>query len=288
MKITNDDKDLFVKFFTRCEKGKYYDGYILNFSDRTFKEFFIEKVHIDIFKKYENESSKKKKLSKFLVSEDLSKSLKIINALFERIRTHQLEYNEKLMPICKERLDYYVNLQKKNKKTKSKRITKTKKCKEISKKLDAIEKIDDAQKRGYEFERFLNYYFSLEGLKPREPFKISGQQVDGSIQLNNQTYLIEAKWKKSKTGMNDVLLFQKKVEDRSGITRGIFISLSGYSSEAIKPKSIGNAKIVLVEVEEIRYILEKKVSLKKLFEYKVRLLSEEGKQYVKYTCKTDK
>ncbi len=285
MKITNDDKDLFVKFFTRCEKGKYYDGYILDFSDRTFKEFFIEKIHIDIFKKYENESSKKKKLSKFLVSEDLSKSLKIINALFERIKTHQLEYNEKLMPICKERLDYYVNLQKKNKKTKSKRITKTKKCKEISKKLDAIYKIDDAQKRGYAFEDFLNYYFTLEGLKPREPFKINGQQVDGSIELNKSIYLIEAKWKKTKTSKPDVVQFQKKVEERSGITRGIFISLSGYSDEAINPSGLGKTKIILVEVEEIKDILNKRVSLKTLLEYKVRLLAEEGKPFYKYVNK---
>ena len=231
MKITNDDKDLFVKFFTRCEKGVNYDGYILDFSDRTFKEFFIEKVHIDIFKKYGNETSKKKKLSKFLITEDLSKSLKILNALFERIKTHNLDYDEKLLENCKARYEYYCALQKKNKKTTNKKLTKTtktKKCKDVSKKLDTIYKIPDAQKRGYEFEKFLNYYFTLEDLKPREPFKVNGQQVDGSIQLNNEIYLIEAKWKKTKTAKPDVVAFQKKVEERSGITRGIFISLSGY------------------------------------------------------------
>lgn len=278
MKITNDDKDLFIKFFTRCESGKYYDGYILDFSDKSFKELFIEKVHINIFKKYKNEKSKKKKLSRFLISEDLSKSLKILNALFERIKTHQLEYDEKLLDICKERYNHYVALQKKSKKT-SKKLTKTKKCKEISKKLDAISEAPDAQKRGYIFENFLNYYFTLEGLKPREPFKIRGQQVDGSIELNKSIYLIEAKWKKKKISKPDVVQFQKKVEERSGITRGIFISLSGFSDEAINPSGLGRTKIILVEVKEIKDILTKRVSLKKMLEDKVRILAEEGKPF---------
>lgn len=247
------------------------------------KNFFIEKVHIDIFKKYRSETSKKKKLSKFLITEDLSKSLKILNALFERIKSHNLEHDEKLLETCKVRYEYYLALQKKNKKTINKRLTKTKKCKEISKKLDAIYKIANTQKRGYAFEEFLNYYFTLEGLKPREPFKINGQQVDGSIQFNNEIYLIEAKWKKTKTAKPDVVQFQKKVEERSGITRGIFVSLSGYTNDAINPSGLGRIKIILLEVEEIKDILNKKVSLKTLLEYKIRILAEEGKHFKRYS-----
>jgi len=42
---------------------------------------------------------------------------------------------------------------------------------------------DDAQARGYALEKFLNEVFELEGLKPRNAFKLVGEQIDGSFFL---------------------------------------------------------------------------------------------------------
>lgn len=55
---------------------------------------------------------------------------------------------------------------------------------------------DNAQKRGYMFEKFLNKLFEHERLSPRSPFRITGEQIDGSFTWRNQTHLVEAKWVK--------------------------------------------------------------------------------------------
>lgn len=50
------------------------------------------------------------------------------------------------------------------------------------------------QRRGYEYERFLTELFAAYGLTPRAPFKLTGEQIDGSLKLHGETYLVEAKW----------------------------------------------------------------------------------------------
>ncbi|MEX7300414.1 hypothetical protein AB6U14_28250 [Klebsiella pneumoniae] len=80
--------------------------------------------------------------------------------------------------------------------------------------LDAL-KSKGPQERGYGFEVWLNELFKTFNLSPREPFKINGEQIDGSFQLNHNTYLIEAKWHGVKTGNRDLHVFQGKIESKN-------------------------------------------------------------------------
>lgn len=63
-----------------------HSGYVLNFSDRTFAEFFEDEFGIDIYqKKYEfNGSSKAKRLRAFLAVEDPFTVSRVARALWER------------------------------------------------------------------------------------------------------------------------------------------------------------------------------------------------------------
>jgi hypothetical protein len=63
------------------------------------------------------------------------------------------------------------------------------------------------QQRGYGFETFLGALFGAYGLKPREPFRLRGEQIDGSFQLQGETYLLEAKWESKPTGAADLFVF---------------------------------------------------------------------------------
>ncbi len=49
------------------------------------------------------------------------------------------------------------------------------------------------QKRGFAFEAFLDSMFAVAGLSPRKSFRIVGEQIDGSFELEGNTYLVEAK-----------------------------------------------------------------------------------------------
>ncbi len=56
--------------------------------------------------------------------------------------------------------------------------------------------------RGLAFESYLTELFSLSEMTPRSPFRLSGEQIDGSFDAGGQTYLVEAKWQGTKVEVN--------------------------------------------------------------------------------------
>jgi hypothetical protein len=71
------------------------------------------------------------------------------------------------------------------------------------------------QQRGYAFEKFLDTLFAVSGLSPRKSFRLIGEQIDGSFQLDHTTYLVEAKWQEELTGNRDLQAFAGIVGDFS-------------------------------------------------------------------------
>jgi len=45
-------------------------------------------------------------------------------------------------------------------------------------------------------EGLLNRTFALSGLAPQKPFRVVGEQIDGSLVLDHDVCLLEAKWTK--------------------------------------------------------------------------------------------
>lgn len=68
----------------------------------------------------------------------------------------------------------------------------------------------NAQRRGYLFEKFLKKLFLNEGIEVTEPFKIVGEQIDGSIKYDGEHYIIEAKWHDKWSACRSVFRFLKK------------------------------------------------------------------------------
>jgi hypothetical protein len=98
-----------------------------------------------------------------------------------------------------------------------------KRLKELCDTFLSLEKLSSQQK-GFEFERFLNELFGVFGLHPRGPFRLQGEQTDGSIDFENHTYLIEAKFQFKPIGQQDLLAFRGKVEGKATRTRLILCS----------------------------------------------------------------
>lgn len=57
----------------------------------------------------------------------------------------------------------------------------------------SLDQDSDRKRAGRELESVLNNLFNLNGLSPREPFRVVGEQIDGSFELDHEVYLIEAK-----------------------------------------------------------------------------------------------
>jgi hypothetical protein len=104
----------------------------------------------------------------------------------------------------------------------------------------------DAQQRGFQLERFLNGFLDFEGLNPRGSFKIIGEQIDGSFAWAASTYLVEAKWVKEPVAGAEFGAFIYKIAGKTLDTRGLYISINGYSPQAMARTSAkGRAAIRL-------------------------------------------
>ena len=143
-----------------------------------------------------------------------------------------------------------------------------------------LAKSHDRQTAGRELEDILNQVFELSGLKPRESFRVTGEQIDGSFELDNEVYLMEAKWEKAPLSEAPMLAFREKVAGKSAFTRGLFISLSRWTGEAIRSIVTGKQpNFFLMDGDDLSVILLDQFKLTDLLRAKLRHLAEEGKMF---------
>ncbi len=142
-------------------------------------------------------------------------------------------------------------------------------------------KMADAKARGYAFETFLNKLFSAHGLGPRRPFKLEGEQIDGSIEFNSQTYLIEARWRAEQANHGDLLILNGKVDGKATWSRGLFISFSGFTQDGLSAFQKSKAtNLICLCGQDLYLILENKMLLKDVLSEKARKAAEEGLAYI--------
>lgn len=138
----------------------------------------------------------------------------------------------------------------------------------------------DRQAAGFELEKLLNQVFTLFGLQPRSPFRIVGEQIDGSFILDYETYLVEARWRQDKVSEGDLLGFRGKIEGKSAYTRGVFISINGFSSQAKEAIARGKTPIFFtLDGYDLATVLQSHVDLLDLLRFKLRKLTEEGNMF---------
>jgi len=147
--------------------------------------------------------------------------------------------------------------------------------------LMELSKLNDSpQTRGFKFEKFLTDLFSVFGLKPRKSFKLVGEQIDGSIELDHEIYLIEAKWCNSQISANELDSFSLKVGRKSDWTRGLFISFSGFTEEGITAFEKGNVNLITMTGQDLYFILvgdnNKYINLIDCLRFKFRYTAETG------------
>jgi len=135
----------------------------------------------------------------------------------------------------------------------------------------------EPHKRGYELERFLKDLFMAFGRAPRDGFRLTGEQIDGSFQLGDDTYLVEAKWHSSPMSLQPLLAFDGKVTGKATWSRGVYVSYSGFSDEAIEAFGRGRpASFIGFEARDLCCILEGRTTLSEAIRLKERFTAETG------------
>lgn len=133
----------------------------------------------------------------------------------------------------------------------------------------------DPHQRGYAFERYLTELFDAFRLRPREPFRIDGEQIDGSFEHAGETYLLEAKWLARRVGAAELHTFQGKLDQKATWARGVFISFQGFTDEGLHAFGRGK-RVVGLEGKDLYEALSAQVGIDRLIAAKVRHAAETG------------
>ena len=263
-------------------------GYVLNFSDRTMSRFFAEELNVDIDDPIyaENGTSKGKRLRCFLQKVDIPTVVRTLKALWEyREAIRQQAKKAESIENAEGRLLSLLNrLEGKPDNVQSsshspKPAFDRPRLLALQSNLLGFTQLK-AQKRGYAFEALLRDLFNVFRLEAREPFRLKGEQIDGSFLLQGETYLVEAKWQDAPTSVADLHTFHGKVEQKAAWARGLFVSHSGFTDDGLVAFGRGK-KVICMDGLDIYETLSRELPLNHVLERKVRRAAETGSPFVR-------
>lgn len=260
---------------------------MLDFSDPSFSDFFVSelKVNIDDPKYAVNGASKGKRLRYFLQTCDDATAVRALTALWEH-RSEYLARSGATDPVANAEARYQGLINRlsggappKSAQSASKLVVDRQKIATIKSELLRVSSLT-AQARGFAFEGFLKGLFDAFGLDAQEPFRLRGEQIDGSFQLASETYLVEAKWHGQPIGVADLHVFHGKIEQKAAWTRGLFVSNSGFSEDGIVAFGRGK-RVICMDGLDLYEMLDREIPLNQVLERKVRRAAETGMPFLR-------
>ena len=265
------------------------DGYVLDFSNRTFAEFFREELRVDIDhpRWAVQGGSKAKRLRYYLRQAPPRTVVDTLSALWEYRETSCVtrdypELDERV------RTAFYRIIE---------RLGGTPPASETASAAPAQSQIDAAtasllaerlldvsklepQQRGFAFEKFLKGMFDAYGLSARASFRLVGEQIDGSFVSGGDTYLLEARWRNELVDAATLRAFNAKVEDKASWSRGLLLSYSGFSADGLTAFGRGNS-VICMDGLDLHDVLSGRLDLAVVLAEKARRAAETGQPFVR-------
>jgi hypothetical protein len=262
-------------------------GYVLDFSNRTFAHFFADDLNIDIDDPLyaRDGTSKARRLRCFLQTVDKPTVVKVLRALWDYRRDYLQRHQESewVANATGRFLELIARLEGRNAPQDSGmppvQAFDRSKFIELKNQLLAFVNVDP-HLRGYEFEKFLKRLFDFHKLAAREPFRLRGEQIDGSFLLASEVYLVEAKWQAAPVGVGELHAFHGKVEQKAAWTRGLFVSHSGFSEDGLNAFGRGR-KVICMDGLDLYDALDRGIPIDHVLEQKVRKAAETGLAFVR-------
>lgn len=136
------------------------------------------------------------------------------------------------------------------------------------------------QARGRLFETFLRELFNRQSIQMRDHFRLIGEEIDGTFKFEGENYVVEAKWQEASVATSQLYHFAMKVDGKMH-GRGLFISVNGFSNEAIRAIVHGkHIQTMLMDGQDVSHVLEQRISLEDMLDYKIRAAQTRGEVYV--------
>src|SRR6267143_167969 len=265
-------------------------GYVLDFSNRTFADFFKDELGANIDDpRYDAEgTSKAKRLRLFLRTAESQIRIRTLLALWEyRESSRRRNRIAESIPNAEEEFHCLIERLEGTRPSTKERTRAT----QVETKID--HSVSEALKgklvivgqlqpveRGYAYERFLKDLFDGNGLAARASFRLVGEQIDGSFELAAETYLLEAKWANLPIGVAELRSFNAKVEEKAAWSRGLFVSDSGFTPDGIAAFGRGK-RVVCMDGLDLYEMLDKNLPFGDVLSKKVRRAAESGNPFVR-------
>ena len=162
--------------------------------------------------------------------------------------------------------------------------TKTQKARDRKRQLEELHaafaelsQASNPQQRGYGLEDLLKELFALYEIRYRKSYRAEGEQIDGFFAFGGFDYLVEARWRKEKPSLQDLLAFKGKVDRKIKSTRGLVVSIVGFREDIVGHlRHSGPANLLLLDGYDLTLILEGRVSLPDALQAKVDKAAQEG------------
>ena len=263
-------------------------GYVLDLSNRTLADFFLEELGVDIYddRWKAQGNSKANRLCCYLRQSDRHTALQALEALWEyreassvtadypdledSVRTAYFRIIQRLGGTPPEPVAPVA--------APPERRIDTAATSALAARLLEISTMDP-QARGYAFETFLKQVFNAYGLAARASFRLRGEQIDGSFVLAEQTYLLEARWRNAQVDVATLRAFNGKVEEKASWSRGLIISQSGFTADGLHAFGRGK-RVICMDGLDLHEILSGRLHLADVIALKVRRAAETGMAYV--------
>ena len=139
--------------------------------------------------------------------------------------------------------------------------------------------------RGRALEKILSAMFKESGLDPRLSYRPTGEEIDGSIWLDGRTVLVEAKWTSRSHPASSLYQFKGKVDGNLSGTLGVFISMGGFSTDAVDALVAGKElNIILADGHDIRAVVDGLLSISEALKLKLRAAGDAGTPFLPLTA----
>jgi len=265
-------------------------GYVLDFTNATFDDFFRREVGIDIYDDAyaQGSGSKGKRLRAFLTVGQPRAIVRAVTSLWEYRETARIGRGDqetvtnarRRLSAIVERLggeplpSFDVDDVSPQPDASPVRIGPDQAALDrLENDFLALHAMSDApQARGYHFERLLTALFNAWHMDAKGGFRLTGEQIDGSFQQSGTTYLLEAKWHRAKTDAEKLHAFQGKLSERLEGTRGLFVSFEGFTDGALE--AFTARRVILADGMDVFDALKRRISMPDIIAAKARHASE--------------
>jgi restriction endonuclease Mrr len=135
-------------------------------------------------------------------------------------------------------------------------------------------------RRGYALEDILQELAKISSLDVTEPFRVNGEQIDGSVKFDGEHYLLEAKWQDKEASNEAVYQFAGKIEGKM-YGRGLFVSIHGFSEHVVSSLVTGKAiKTVFIDGGDLIVVLEGLIGFTDMLDRKIKAAQTKGLIYI--------